>query len=74
MAYWAGMGVTQDSIEAYLWATMSASQRNEEAKELQAAIQKEMTPAQWSKAKRLAQAWKARMQGPQKLKLLHERP
>jgi TPR repeat protein len=60
MAYWLGLGVPKDLIEAYLWATLSADQHNEEAQELQAAILKDMAPAQVSRAHRLARAWKAK--------------
>jgi len=52
MAHWMGLGIPRNLVEAYQWASLSASSGHEEGKELQAAIQREMTPTQLSKARR----------------------
>ena len=48
-------------MEAYLWATLSADQGRKDAKDLQAAILKDMMPGQVYKAQRLAQTWKVKV-------------
>jgi len=53
-----GKGVPQDKIQAYLWLTLSARQGDQEAEQQRAALSKQLTPAQLTKAKRLIKEWK----------------
>jgi TPR repeat protein len=58
LAFWFGIGVAQDYVQALMWSALAAAQSNEEARIVQAAISKKMTPAQIDTAQRLALQWK----------------
>ena len=57
--YAKGLGVTLDSIRAYMWWDIAASQGNENAAIGRKALQKVMTSLQIDKAQQLAREWVA---------------
>ena len=60
LMYRRGEGVAEDHVQAYLWATLAARQESHIqliAQALREALAAEMTPAQISEAKLLAETW-----------------
>ena len=55
--YFLGLGVSQDYVQAHMWFNLAAAQGNANATMLRNTITKEMTPADISKAQRLAREW-----------------
>ena len=55
--YSAGRGVPQDYVLAHMWYNLAAAQGNEMARENRDLIAEQMTPADISKAQKLAREW-----------------
>ena len=55
--YYNGEGVPQDYVQAHMWFNLAASKRNENGRKNRDIIAKKMTPADISKAQRLAREW-----------------
>ena len=53
-----GRGVPKDSVQAYVWYTLAASQRDDLAGKFKNHLGKSMTPAQLAEGQRLAREWK----------------
>lgn len=51
-------GVLPDTVQAYVWFTLSSAQGNEEARQERDALAKQLGHAQITKAKQLIQQWK----------------
>ncbi len=58
--YASGLGVRQNYVRAYMWASLAAAQGYELAAKGLKILEKEMTPAQIAEAQRLAREWKAK--------------
>ena len=58
MRYWKGVGVVQNNMTAHFWFNLTAAQGDEYAREDRDRVAKQMTPAQITKAQRLARDWK----------------
>ena len=52
-----GEGVPQDYVQAHMWFNLAASKGNENGRKNRDIIAKKMTPADVSKAQRLAREW-----------------
>jgi len=52
-----GLGVRQNNVQAYMWATLAASQNVELGVKGKDFLVKKMTPAQIAEAQRLAREW-----------------
>jgi len=57
-----GEGVPKDKVQAYKWLTLSAKNGDKYAPLLLSSLDKEMTPAQVAKAKKLASEWEPKGQ------------
>ena len=57
-----GEGVPKDKVQAYKWLTLAAKNGDKSAPLLLASLDKEMTPAQITKAKKLADEWEPKGQ------------
>jgi TPR repeat protein len=57
-----GEGVPKDKVQAYKWLTLAAKNGDKSAPLLLSSLDKEMTPAQIAKAKKLASEWKPKSQ------------
>jgi len=55
--YGNGKGVPQDYVQAHMWFNLAASKGNETGRKNRDIIAKKMTPADVSKAQRLAREW-----------------
>ena len=55
--YYNGEGVPQDYVQAHMWFNLAASKGNENGRKNRDIIAKKMTPADVSKAQRLAREW-----------------
>ena len=55
-----GYGVPQNFIQAHLWLNLAAAQENEKARKIRDLVTKRMTPADLSKAQKLAREWWAK--------------
>ena len=55
--YFLGSGVEQDCLKAYAWTSLSVKKGNMNSKELMDSLQKEMSPAQISKAIKLSEKY-----------------
>jgi uncharacterized protein len=53
-----GEGVPKDKVQAYKWLSLAAKNGDKSAPLLLSSLDKEMTPAQVTKAKKLASEWK----------------
>jgi TPR repeat protein len=53
-----GEGVPKDKVQAYKWLSLAAKNGDKSAPLLLSSLDKEMTPAQITKAKKLASEWK----------------
>ncbi len=53
-----GRGVPKDSVQAYVWYTLAASQGDDLAEKFKAHLEKSMTLDQLAEAQRLAREWK----------------
>jgi len=58
--YCKGQGVPQDYSQAHMWFNLAASQRNKNAAGNRELAARSMTPADISKAQRLAREWAAK--------------
>jgi len=58
--YSQGRGVPKDSVQAYRWYTLAASQGDDLAEKFTDHLEKSMTLAQLAEAQRLAREWKAK--------------
>ena len=56
--YSQGRGVPKDSVQAYRWYTLAASQGDDLAEKFKNHLEKSMTLDQIAEAQRLARAWK----------------
>ena len=56
--YFKGEGVPQDYVQAHMWLNLAAAQGKDEAAEYRERVAEKMTPADISKAQRLAREWK----------------
>ncbi len=56
--YSQGLGVPKDSVQAYRWHTLAASQRDDLAEKFKDHLEKSMTLDQLAEAQRLAREWK----------------
>ena len=57
LMYLNGKGVPHDYIQAHMWSSLAASKGNENGRKNRDIIAKKMTPADISKAQRLAREW-----------------
>ena len=57
-----GWGVAQDYVQAYMWLDLAAAQRDKTAAKERDIIATKLSPADVSKAQRLAREWMARHQ------------
>ncbi len=55
--YGEGQGVPQDYVLAHMWFSLAAAEGNENAVQNRDLAEKRMTPAEMSKAERLAREW-----------------
>jgi hypothetical protein len=55
--YGEGQGVPQDYVLAHMWFSLAAAEGNEKAVQNRDLAEKRMTPAEMSKAERLAREW-----------------
>ncbi len=55
-----GRGVPKDSVQAYRWYTLAASQGDDLAEKFKDFLEKSMTLEQLAEAQRLAREWKAK--------------
>ena len=55
--YGNGKGVPQDYVQAHMWFNLAASKGNENGRKNRDMVAKKMTPADVSKAQRLAREW-----------------
>ena len=55
--YAEGTGVPQDYIQAHMWFNLSAAQGDESGRKNRDMLAEQMTPADISKAQRLAREW-----------------
>ena len=55
--YGNGYGVPQGYLEAYMWYNLAAAEGNETARKNRDIVAKQMTPADISKAQKLAREW-----------------
>ena len=55
--YYNGEGVPQDYVRAHMWSNLAAAQGDEEARENRDTIAERMTPADISKAQKMAREW-----------------
>jgi uncharacterized protein len=61
-----GEGVPKSKVQAYKWLTLAAKNGDKSAPLLLSSLDKEMTPAQITQAKKLASEWKPNGQGERK--------
>ena len=57
-----GEGVPKDKVQAYKWLSLAKTNGDKSATILLNSLEKEMTPAQITKAKKLASEWKPKDQ------------
>jgi len=57
--YSQGRGVPKDSVQAYRWYTLAASQGDDLAGKFKDHLEKSMTPEQLAQAQQMAERWKA---------------
>ncbi len=55
-----GRGVPKDSVQAYRWYTLAASQGDDLAEKFKDHLEKSMTPDEIAQAQRKAREWKAK--------------
>ena len=58
LIYYIGRGAPQDNTQALLWITLAASQGEDNARRTLGLVEKQMTPADISEARRMAREWK----------------
>ena len=64
--YAKGLGVPQDHVRAHMWFSLSAAKGEQIAVKTLEMAERQMTPAQITKAQRLARDWKPAMQPPRR--------
>jgi TPR repeat protein len=57
--YSLGLGVSQDTVQGYMWFNLAAAQGNETARKYRDRVARWMTPAQIAEARTRAQVWKS---------------
>jgi TPR repeat protein len=62
--YYEGQGVQKDDVQAHVWWNLAAAAGIESAKENRDRITPSMTPAQVTKAHKLAREWKPKVYVP----------